>query len=89
MEESKRNQIGEKLELSEIKLDALLKVTIGINENLSKDELLQIYSSVLLNDLKIGKVGLFICNIDDIESCFVRDFKRKRLTHLIGIKYLI
>ena len=82
MEESKRNQIGEKLELSEIKLDALLKVTIGINENLSKDELLQIYSSVLLNDLKIGKVGLFICNIDDIESCFVRGFQKEKINAL-------
>lgn len=82
MEESKRNQIGEKLELSEIKLDALLKVTIGINENLSKDELLQIYSSVLLNDLKIGKVGLFICSIDDIESCFVRGFQKEKINAL-------
>lgn len=57
---SKQNRINEKLTLSKIKLDALLKVTIGINENLPKEELLKLFSSILYTDLKIGKIGLFI-----------------------------
>ena len=51
--EIKPNRTSEKLELSKVKLDSLLKITIGINENLSTDELLSLFLSILYQDLKI------------------------------------
>lgn len=58
--EIKPNRTSEKLELSKVKLDSLLKITIGINENLSTDELLSLFLSILYQDLKIGKICLFV-----------------------------
>lgn len=78
MEESKRSRVGEKLELSKIKLDSLLKVTVGINENLSKEDLLELYSSILHTDLRIGKIGLFICS-EEIHSTFVKGFSTETI----------
>jgi sigma-B regulation protein RsbU (phosphoserine phosphatase) len=57
---AKPNRASEKLQLSKIKLDSLLKVTIGINENLSTNELLSLFLSILYNDLRIGKICLFV-----------------------------
>jgi sigma-B regulation protein RsbU (phosphoserine phosphatase) len=54
--------IKKRLELGKLKLDTLLEVTKGINNNLSKDELLDLYKIVLLVDLKIGKLLLFSFN---------------------------
>ena len=54
--------IKTRLQLGKLKLDTLLEVTIGINNNLPKNELLNIYKNVLLNDLKIGKLLLFSFN---------------------------
>jgi len=51
--------IKKRLQLGKFKLDTLLEVTKGINNNLSKDELLSIYKTVLLDNLKIGKLLLF------------------------------
>lgn len=48
-----------RLELSKLKLDTLLQVTKGINNNLSKNELNEIYKTVLIEQLKIGKLVLF------------------------------
>lgn len=56
----KQDRVKEKLQLSTVKLDSLLKITIGINDNLSTKELLDLFSSVLLNDLRIGKICLFV-----------------------------
>ncbi len=56
----KQDRVKEKLQLSTVKLDSLLKITIGINDNLSTTELLELFSSVLLNDLRIGKICLFV-----------------------------
>lgn len=51
-----------RLQLGKLKLDTLLEVTKGINNNLSKEELLDIYKHVLLDELKIGKLLLFSHN---------------------------
>ncbi len=54
-----------RLQLGKFKLDTLLEVTKGINNNLSKEELLSIYKHVLLEELKIGKLLLFSHNNKD------------------------
>lgn len=51
-----------RLQLGKLKLDTLLEVTKGINNNLSKTELLALYQNVLLEELKIGKLLLFSHN---------------------------
>lgn len=54
-----------RLQLGKFKLDTLLDVTKAINNNLSKDELLQLYKTVLLEELKIGKLLLFSHNDEE------------------------
>ena len=54
--------ITKRLELGKFKLETLLHITKGINNNLSKSELLDLYKSILLDELKIGKLLLFSCN---------------------------
>ncbi len=51
--------IKKKLKLDKLKLETLLNVTKAINNNLSKDELLNLYKTVLFDQLKIGKILLF------------------------------
>jgi sigma-B regulation protein RsbU (phosphoserine phosphatase) len=48
-----------RLELGKLKLDTLLQVTKGINRNISKPELTEIYKQVLIEELKIGKLVLY------------------------------
>jgi len=60
MQQSKN--IKKRLQLGKLKLDTLLEVTKGINNNLSKDGLFELYKSVLLDELKIGKLLLFSFN---------------------------
>ncbi|MBL4594561.1 MAG: PP2C family protein-serine/threonine phosphatase [Flavobacteriales bacterium] len=54
--------IKKRLQLGKLKLDTLLEVTKGINNNLSKNDLLNLYKTVLLDELKIGKLLLFSFN---------------------------
>ena len=54
--------IKKRLELGKFKIDTLLDITKGINNNLSKDELLNLYKTVLLDELKIGKLLLYSHN---------------------------
>jgi sigma-B regulation protein RsbU (phosphoserine phosphatase) len=51
--------IKKRLELGKLKLETLLQVTKGINNNLSKIELTDIYKHVLIEELKIGKLVLY------------------------------
>lgn len=51
-----------RLQLSNFKLEALLSITLSINENLSTKALLQKYEKIIRNDLGIGKVVLFNYN---------------------------
>jgi len=48
-----------RLKLSTFKLRSLLNITQAINENLTQDELLGRYASILMEDLSIGKLVLF------------------------------
>jgi phosphoserine phosphatase RsbU/P len=48
-----------RLKLTTFKLRSLLNITKAINENLTKDELLVRYASILQKDLNIGKLILF------------------------------
>lgn len=51
--------LKKRLELGKLKLETLLQVTKGINNNLSKLELTKIYKHVLIEELKIGKLVLY------------------------------
>lgn len=51
-----------RLQLGKFKLDTLLEITKAINNNFSKDELINLYKNVLLKELKIGKLLLFSYN---------------------------
>jgi len=49
----------ERLKISKFKLNALLDITLSINANLPKEELLSKYESILRNNLGIGKILIF------------------------------
>lgn len=51
-----------RLQLSNFKLEALLSITLSINENLSTQVLLQKYENIIRKDLGIGKLVLFNYN---------------------------
>lgn len=54
--------IHNRLQLSNFKLNALLRVTLAINENTPVNELLEQFRSILCDDLNIGKVLMFSYN---------------------------
>jgi len=56
---SQSKNIKKRLQLGKLKLDTLLEITQGINNNLSKKELTEIYKHVLIEELKIGKLVLY------------------------------
>jgi phosphoserine phosphatase RsbU/P len=49
----------DRLKISRFKLDALLDITLSINANLPKEDLLSKYESILRNNLGIGKILIF------------------------------
>jgi sigma-B regulation protein RsbU (phosphoserine phosphatase) len=51
----------EKIEIKDLKLNALLDVSLAINDNLSREELFKIFENTLAK-LKIDKLALFIFN---------------------------
>jgi sigma-B regulation protein RsbU (phosphoserine phosphatase) len=51
-----------RLQLSNFKLEALLSITLSINENISTQAILRKYEKIIREDLGIGKVVLFIYN---------------------------
>jgi sigma-B regulation protein RsbU (phosphoserine phosphatase) len=46
--------------MNNLKLKSLLEITKAINSNVGTQELFTIYEQILVNDLKIGKLALFI-----------------------------
>lgn len=48
-----------RIQLGRLKLDILLQVTKSINNNLSKNELVQLYKHVVIDQLNIGKLLLY------------------------------
>lgn len=59
-----------RLQLTTFKLQSLLNITQAINENLNRDELLEIYRQLLIKDLNIGKVLVFM--LEDTWKCLLR-----------------
>ena len=59
-----------RLQLTTFKLQSLLNITLAINENLSQDELLEIYEKLLTTDLNIGKVLIY--KRDENWRCILR-----------------
>lgn len=53
---------SKRLEFSNFKLSALLKLTLSINDNLPVDKLLDKFNTILQQDLNIGKILLFSYN---------------------------
>jgi len=51
-----------RLQLSNFKLEALLNVTLAINQNISTERLLKIYENIIRKELNIGKVILYTFN---------------------------
>jgi hypothetical protein len=51
-----------RLKLYSFKLNALLEITQAINENLSGEELLDRYRSILTDELNIGKIAIYKLN---------------------------
>jgi len=51
-----------RLQFCNFKLDVLLNITLGINENLAVDEILRRFEQVLRKDLNIGKVLIYSYN---------------------------
>jgi len=51
-----------RLKFSNFKLDVLLNITLGINDNLPIDEMLSRFESILRKDLNIGKVLIYSYN---------------------------
>ncbi|QQS52429.1 MAG: SpoIIE family protein phosphatase [Bacteroidota bacterium] len=64
-----KNASNKRLEQTTFKLRALLNITLAINENLTRNELLQRYEDMLHRDLNIGKLLLF--KLEDTWKCIL------------------
>jgi len=59
-----------RLQLTTFKLQSLLNITQAINENLTREELLETYKQLLTKDLNIGKILIFM--LEDTWKCLLR-----------------
>lgn len=64
-----KNALNKRFEQTTFKLRALLNITLAINENLTRNELLQRYEDMLHRDLNIGKLLLF--KLEDTWKCIL------------------
>lgn len=65
MKEGKSDKASiNRLQLTTFKLQSLLNITQAINENLTREELLEIYERLLTQDLNIGKVLIFMLEVN-------------------------
>ncbi|MFO7369534.1 MAG: SpoIIE family protein phosphatase [Bacteroidales bacterium] len=71
MKESRNDKASiNRLQLTTFKLQSLLNITQAINENLTREELLDIYKHLLTKDLNIGKILIFM--LEDAWECLLR-----------------
>ncbi len=63
--------------MSNFKLNALLEITLAINENLPVSELLEKYEKILKQDLEIGKIIIFKLNNGSWESILNSGFSQE------------
>ena len=68
-----------RLKLYSFKLNALLEITQAINENLSVEELLDRYRSILTDELSIGKIAIYKLN-DKWEAILTSGLSQKDLS---------
>ena len=68
-----------RLKLYSFKLNALLEITKAINENLSVEELLGRYKSILTDELSIGKIAI-IKLTDQWDTILTSGLKNKELS---------
>ena len=77
-----------RLKLYSFKLNALLEITQAINENLSGDELLKRYESILTNDLNIGRIAIIKHN-EKWETILTTGADKEDVSHLNVEKELL
>lgn len=84
---SNSKNIKKRLQLGKFKLDKLLEVTKGINNNIPQTELYNIYKEVLIDELNIGKLLLYTFDGKNWNqelcfgtSCSIIDAERDLLT---------
>ncbi len=71
MKETKQDKASiNRLQLTTFKLQSLLNITQAINENLTREELLEIYKQLLTKDLNIGKILVFM--LQETWKCLLR-----------------
>ena len=70
-----------RLKLYSFKLNALLEITKAINENLSGEELLERYKSILTDELNIGTIAIFKIN-EHWETILTSGIKETELAHV-------
>ncbi len=71
MKEGKSDKASiNRLQLTTFKLQSLLNITQAINENLTREELLEIYKQLLIKDLNIGKILVFM--LEDTWKCLLQ-----------------
>jgi len=73
-----------RLKLTKFKLDALLDITLSINENLPKKELLQRYDKILREELNIGKIIIF--KLDETWKCILNSGFHSALVKKINVE---
>ena len=74
--------------MSKFKLDSLLEITTSINANLSTEELLEKYESILRDELNIGKILIF--KYSDRWDCILNaGFEKSLESHSIPEEVLI
>jgi phosphoserine phosphatase RsbU/P len=70
--------------LTKFKLNSLLNITLAINNNLPKDELLLHYNRILREDLKIGKI--LILKLEDDWGCILNSGFSPSLVKKINVE---
>lgn len=63
-------KIQNRLKINTFKLESLLEITKAINNNLSRDELFELYGTILKSQLNIGRLMLF--SFDGQWNCVLR-----------------
>jgi phosphoserine phosphatase RsbU/P len=73
-----------RIRLTKFKLNSLLDITLAINENLPKDELLNRYDKILREDLNIGKI--IILKLDEKWNCILNSGYRPATIKRIDVE---
>ncbi len=78
MVKKQNDVLKQKIELKDIKLNSILDITTAINENLPIENLLEIYSFVLKEQLGFNKF-IIIHHSEEVWSCILKEGFKKKL----------